>query len=266
MKTTYVLTAAAAALGAIVPAAVQAQTTVYKGYDANTSSGAGVPSNPNSSAANAQFQGVLTGTSVESFENYAAGTSPPLTLSFTGSAGTLNATLTGSGAVSTAPQSSPTGSGQFATAGSNYYAVDSSNFAITFGSPVAAFGFFATDIESDVQLIFSHVNGVAEIFSFAALFPGAGFDTASTPSGSVNFLGFTNTLNPFTAVSFGQGPNSSGDVLAFDQLTIGDARQVLPPNGAVPEPATWGMMLIGFGAAGYAMRRRARVRTNASFA
>jgi hypothetical protein len=26
--------------------------------------------------------------------------------------------------------------------------------------------------------------------------------------------------------------------------------------GAVPEPATWAMMLLGFGAVGYSMRRR----------
>lgn len=38
------------------------------------------------------------------------------------------------------------------------------------------------------------------------------------------------------------------------------------PAGAVPEPATWGMMLLGFGALGFAMRRRAKVRTNLSFA
>ena len=37
-------------------------------------------------------------------------------------------------------------------------------------------------------------------------------------------------------------------------------------GGAVPEPATWGLMLVGFGAMGYAMRRRAMVRTNVSFA
>ena len=29
--------------------------------------------------------------------------------------------------------------------------------------------------------------------------------------------------------------------------------------GAVPEPATWAMMLVGFGAVGYGMRRRAKV-------
>ena len=35
---------------------------------------------------------------------------------------------------------------------------------------------------------------------------------------------------------------------------------------AVPEPATWAMMLIGFGGIGFAMRRRAKVRTTVSYA
>lgn len=35
---------------------------------------------------------------------------------------------------------------------------------------------------------------------------------------------------------------------------------------AVPEPAAWGLMILGFGAIGVAMRRRAKVRTTVSFA
>ena len=37
-------------------------------------------------------------------------------------------------------------------------------------------------------------------------------------------------------------------------------------TAAVPEPATWAMMLIGFGAIGLAIRRRARARTSLTFA
>jgi hypothetical protein len=36
--------------------------------------------------------------------------------------------------------------------------------------------------------------------------------------------------------------------------------------GAVPEPATWAMMLVGFGAVGFAMRRRKNVNTKIQFA
>ena len=37
-------------------------------------------------------------------------------------------------------------------------------------------------------------------------------------------------------------------------------------GSAVPEPATWAMMLVGFGAVGYAMRRRKKVTTRIQFA
>lgn len=36
--------------------------------------------------------------------------------------------------------------------------------------------------------------------------------------------------------------------------------------GAVPEPATWAMMLLGFGAIGFAMRRRPKVQTTVAYA
>ncbi|WP_299309990.1 PEPxxWA-CTERM sorting domain-containing protein [uncultured Croceicoccus sp.] len=36
--------------------------------------------------------------------------------------------------------------------------------------------------------------------------------------------------------------------------------------GAVPEPSTWAMMLLGFGAIGYAMRRRQKIATQVSYA
>ena len=43
--------------------------------------------------------------------------------------------------------------------------------------------------------------------------------------------------------------------LAFSGVTVNNA----PVIGAVPEPTTWAMMLIGFGAIGASMRRRRRV-------
>lgn len=37
-------------------------------------------------------------------------------------------------------------------------------------------------------------------------------------------------------------------------------------TGAVPEPATWGMMLAGFGMIGFAARRRQRIKTTVTYA
>ena len=53
-----------------------------------------------------------------------------------------------------------------------------------------------------------------------------------------------NFVNPTTSITFNI-PASSAAVIYAD-----------PSTPAVPEPATWAMMLLGFGAAGYAMRRR----------
>jgi hypothetical protein len=68
-------------------------------------------------------------------------------------------------------------------------------------------------------------------------------------------------------------------ITAFDRVTIDygtaglytfidDFRLGTPAaaNGAVPEPATWAMMLIGFGAIGGALRRRQKVAGRIRFA
>jgi hypothetical protein len=55
----------------------------------------------------------------------------------------------------------------------------------------------------------------------------------------------------------------SGDTVAPDSGALDPATPSSPPGhgiGAVPEPATWAMLLIGFGATGAAMRRRRRAR------
>lgn len=59
--------------------------------------------------------------------------------------------------------------------------------------------------------------------------------------------GFTNTGN-FTDVTGNQRTNA----WAFDVLNVASAIQV----GGVPEPATWMLMLLGFGAIGLSIRAR----------
>ena len=49
-------------------------------------------------------------------------------------------------------------------------------------------------------------------------------------------------------------------------FSIGGTLTPSAVSAAVPEPATWGLMILGFGAVGFAMRRRAKVRTNVRFA
>ena len=49
--------------------------------------------------------------------------------------------------------------------------------------------------------------------------------------------------------------NGSGDFYGFDYAQLSN----IDVNSAVPEPGTWAMMLLGFGAIGVSMRRRKRV-------
>jgi hypothetical protein len=64
-----------------------------------------------------------------------------------------------------------------------------------------------------------------------------------------NFLGISGTAGErFTGVQFVGNPSTRG-VQDLRQLRLGGV-------AAVPEPATWAMMLVGFGGIGYSMRRR----------
>jgi hypothetical protein len=64
-----------------------------------------------------------------------------------------------------------------------------------------------------------------------------------------NFANGPNLSNGFENDGSFNGRNSNW---AFDILGVSEATQV----GAVPEPSTWAMMLIGFGGIGFAMRRQ----------
>ena len=71
-----------------------------------------------------------------------------------------------------------------------------------------------------------------------------------------NFLGISgNAGERFISVEFTGNPITTG-VQDMRQLRLGG---VAGPNGTpLPEPATWAMMLLGFGAAGFSIRRSRR--------
>ncbi|MBS0479821.1 MAG: PEP-CTERM sorting domain-containing protein [Proteobacteria bacterium] len=53
----------------------------------------------------------------------------------------------------------------------------------------------------------------------------------------------------------------SGSYILAHSLTVGGAA-----TAGVPEPATWAMMMLGFGAMGASLRRRAKVTARVRFA
>ena len=103
---------------------------------------------------------------------------------------------------------------------------------------------FQFSVASAKTVSYSNTPGVSSSFSLYLL-----GDTIDT------FLGYTPTPTSLT-LTF----NSTGG-----SAYSASASLAVPPAPSVPEPATWAMTLIGFGAMGAAMRRRPRV-TNVAFA
>ena len=232
-----ILLAAVAAVS-VFPFAAQAAPTIYFGE--NLSPAGGVSGDP-VSARNAFLAALTAGVSTEDFESETVGAaSVPLT--FVGGLGTINGTLSGGGAIRDASVT-----GTYATSGVQFYDNQFDAFTISFATQIAAFGFYGTDI-GDVQqaLEITLDKGLASerVFTVA--------NTIGAPNASLLFWGITDTANPFTTVTFAQ---SGGDRFGFDDLTVGDIKQVR----GVPEPAAWAMMLAGFGLVGSAMRRRQKV-------
>ena len=95
--------------------------------------------------------------------------------------------------------------------------------------------------------IFGNLPAASASYSVGGL---SGLVTHSTGSRSnLDWKGFTGT---FTA-------NSGSTLLTFTNVSGGQSDGLLLDNvvvSAVPEPAAWAMMLFGFGAIGFAMRRK----------
>ena len=89
------------------------------------------------------------------------------------------------------------------------------------------------------------INGPSSIDIFSASLNGTPFDVS--PNGDVEFgtLGATalQDVNTLVVRGFTGGQASFAGDLAF---------------AAVPEPSTWGLMLLGFGSIGWMVRRRKR--------
>lgn len=199
---------------------VNAGFDTFLGID--SSPGATVPVGGNAATARTNFLASLSASvGTEDFEGIASGAVVPLALSFPGTSGSITATLTGGGG----NVRSSGGAGRFATSGSQFLETDSGgDFNIEFSDPVAAFGFFGTDIgDFGGNLILTLTNGTTEMVTI---------DTDTEPNGSLLFWGFRDDTNTYTNIAFTN--TGSGDVFGFDDMTVGDPTQVLPPT--IPEP------------------------------
>lgn len=113
---------------------------------------------------------------------------------------------------------------------------------------------------SNVAGSFGGVAGTASTISF-------GNGVFSSLSINAANLGFTQ----FNAPTLFTGPPVSPTFLTGSFTVInpffGNGQLTISPvAAAVPEPATWAMMILGMGLIGFAMRRRQKVTTRISYA
>jgi hypothetical protein len=129
------------------------------------------------------------------------------------------------------------------------------------------------DIDGALQQIsFNIINGAASLITFnlvplgpqatigdatsvTVTFAGGGSQTITGLAGNGNnFYGIVATAGEqLTGLSFGNFQPSGSGIQALNQVRLN-----LIPAAPVPEPGTWALMLLGFGAVGTAMRRSRR--------
>ncbi len=117
-----------------------------------------------------------------------------------------------------------------------------SNLENHFGAPVpiGAAAFSGGDLIA--RLLFTSVGGLAATVGdagFGIFLPGEQVAASGSFNTSVFYLGYDDQIGPL------EDDDNHDDFIVRATVT-----------SAVPEPATWAMMLIGFGAVGYSLRRR----------
>ena len=125
------------------------------------------------------------------------------------------------------------------------------NFDAAFGASLTSFSMdVSTVLPNGAALIFFDMAG-AELASF--LVPESPHSVYWTPIGYTNVsVTSTNGIGGFRFTGFAQGNTIVDNLVAV--------------TAPVPEPATWAMMMLGFGAMGFAMRRRQNMSARIRFA
>ncbi len=248
---------AASAAGAVVPfevsyeseaAGAQNTTTTFSAVGVETFSGL-TPANDveqtfaTNFGGSSVFSGTYTNAEIRDADQYGgAGGSGPYAVTFTNAGYSLDI-------ASTLPQ------------GVNYFgywlsALDAGNQVTFYSGNRKLFTFRPQDV-------INAVNATATPGDYYGN-PNAAFAGENTAEPYI-FLNFYSNLRPFTRIEFSETPTGGG--YESDNHTVGryltKSGTLIPLNesvvGDVPEPATWAMLIAGFGMVGASARRRRRL-------
>jgi hypothetical protein len=209
---------------------------------------------------------------VEDFNGRATGAGQDFISDFGGSS-VFTGTYTGVGVSNANQFGGADGAGQFANAPSRAtYTLD---LASTEPQGVTYFGFWLSALDGNNNLTF--FQGGQELFTFNAAdarsfingLPNSG-DYFGNPNAP--FAG-QNSREPYSFLNFYARGNTRFDQVVFSQGTSGGYESdnhtvgrwsrisgtVVSGSDVVPEPASWAMLIAGFGLVGAAMRRRQTV-------
>lgn len=131
--------------------------------------------------------------------------------------------------------------------------IETSPFTDIFNFTLDTAGRFAATLSSTAVSSATNVNFSRVVLTGPGL--GAGIDFTPIISGVVEFRTLSSTLLSAGSYTLSVAGTSGNEGSYAGDLSF----------AAVPEPATWGLMILGFGMVGGAMRRRA-VKTAVRFA
>lgn len=116
------------------------------------------------------------------------------------------------------------------------------------------FSFFYTSSTAASVNVYDGLGGTGNILATLNLTAQFTNGCSGDPSGT--FCNFTAVGASFAGTAYSINFAGTANRTGYDNITFGAAT---PGTGAVPEPSTWAMMLVGFGGIGYSMRRRRKL-------